>query len=152
MIIGLTASLIKRHPGHLEITYREMQGLALKPAYVAKLIAADNKDAELNAVVAELPACFHSITNKDAPWEQVLHLLTDSNAVDTIGGNSSLVLSPGPECDALVSQFGTLPDDYMHFVDLAIQAYQSTSVEELAGARDEIALDLREQWLSETTG
>ena len=152
LLVGLTADLVNRSSGVAETTLRELRYLASKPDLIAKLIASENRKSELNAAVAELPSEFLQLDDSVAPWSKVLQTLRASDAIESVEAGKSTIIAAGESCGEVIAHFGTLPESYMQFVELAIKAYQSDAMEELDQSDAEAFQQARTQWTAETNG
>lgn len=151
LAVGLAADLAARFSGSQEIAIRQYLGLATNPEAIGKLLAGEDKAAELATAIRELPDAFRQINAGHAPWPKVFNTLQKNDAIEATNTEPAIV-SAGPESKAVVEHFGTLPDAYMQLVSLAIKLLHSEVSEALADDDARFVSEAQTPWLTESTG
>ncbi|EMI54987.1 Eco57I restriction-modification methylase domain-containing protein [Rhodopirellula sallentina] len=151
LAVGIAADLAVRFSGSQEKVIRQYLGLATNPEAIGKLLAGEDKAAELATAISELPAAFRQINAGDAPWPKVFNALQKNDAIEATDTEPAIV-STGPESEAVIEHFGTLPDTYMQLVSLAIKSLHSEVSEALADDDARFVSEAQTPWLTDSTG
>jgi len=151
LAVGLAADLAVRFSGSQEKVIRQYLGLATNPKAIGKLLAGEDKAAELATAISELPDAFRQVNAGDTPWLKVFNTLQKNDAIEATDTEPAIV-SAGTESKAVIEHFGTLPDAYMQLVTLAIKSLHSEVSEALADDDARFVSEAQTPWLTESTG